>query len=121
MLQKFVLTRSVCITYGWQCHSASASSGGRNGGTAVLPRTVWTPAAPPLVLPTVFPERFTIEVYSTEGGRTLVAAIELVSPSNKDRAGMRRLFAAKCATYLARGVGLVILDVVSSRQSNMHN
>src|SRR4051812_29902344 len=21
MLQKFVLTRSVCITYGWQCHS----------------------------------------------------------------------------------------------------
>src|SRR4051812_30765541 len=23
MLQKFVLTRSVCITYGWQCHSLS--------------------------------------------------------------------------------------------------
>jgi hypothetical protein len=91
------------------------------GGTATAPRTVWTPAAAPLVLPAVFPPSATVEILSTEGGRTHVAAIELISPGNKDHAAKRRLFAAKCATYLSRGVGLVILDVVTSRQGNVHN
>jgi Protein of unknown function (DUF4058) len=95
--------------------------GSGNGGTATMTRTVWAPATAPLVLPAIFPERFTVEILSTEGGRTLVAAIELVSPGNKDRAAKRRLFAAKCATYLARGAGLVILDAVTSRQGNLHN
>jgi len=99
----------------------AAAAPGHDGGTATLPRTVWTPAAPPLVWPAAFPERFTVEVHSTEGGRTLVAAIELVSPGNKDRAGKRRLFAAKCATYLARGAGLVVIDIVTSRHGNLHN
>jgi hypothetical protein len=92
-----------------------------SGGTATLPRTVWTPAAAPLVLPASFPPGCTVEIQITEGGRTLVAAIELVSPGNKDREGKRRLFAAKCATYLSRGIGLVVIDVVTSRQANLHN
>jgi hypothetical protein len=62
-----------------------------------------------------------VEILATEGGRTLVAAVELVSPGNKDRPGNRRLFAAKCATYLSRGIGLIVVDVVTSRQSNLHN
>ena len=100
--------------------SAASSSTGPSG-TATMPQTVWTPSAAPLVIPASFPPGATIEVHSTEGGRTLVAAIELVSPGNKDRATKRRLFAAKCATYLSRGVGLVIVDVVTSRQGNLHN
>src|SRR5262249_47211933 len=91
------------------------------GGVATIPRTVWTPSTAPLVLPAVFPPSCTVEILSTEGGRTLVAAIELVSPANKDRASKRRLFAAKCATYLSRGIGLIIIDVVTSRQGNLHN
>jgi hypothetical protein len=91
------------------------------GGTATLARPVWTPAAPPLVLPAVFPDGFTVEVRSTEGGRSLVAAVELVSPGNKDRGAKRRLFTAKCASYLARGVGLVVVDVVTSRHGNLHD
>src|SRR5262245_55907717 len=87
------------------------AEGGR-GGASTLQQTVWVPAAAPVVLPATFPEGCTIEIVSTEGGRTLVAAIELVSPGNKDRVSERRLFAAKCATYLAKGIGLVILDVV---------
>jgi len=103
-----------------------AESGGparpeRSGGTATATRTVWVPSTAPLVIPAVFPPSCTIQVLATDGGRTLVAAIELVSPGNKDRASKRRLFAAKCATYLARGVGLVVLDVVTSRSGNMHN
>src|SRR5262245_3342394 len=95
----------------------------RAAGTAVAavaPR-VWTPATPPVVLPASFPESCTVEVLETDGGRTLVASIELVSPGNKDRTLKRQLFAAKCATYLARGAGLVIVDVVTSRQGNLHN
>lgn len=87
----------------------------RNGGTATLTRTVWTPAAAPVVLPVEFPERFAVEIHATEGDRTLVGALELISP------GKRRLFAAKCAAYLGRGAGLVIVDVVTSRHANLHN
>jgi hypothetical protein len=102
--------------------SADPGAGRTNGGgAATVPRTVWTPAAAPVVLPAVFPPGCTVEILTTEGGRSLVAAIELVSPGNKDRAGKRRLFAAKCATYLSRGVGLIVVDVVTSRQGNLHN
>lgn len=99
--------------------SGGAANGG--GGTATVTRTVWKPATAPLVFPAAFPEQSTVEIVTAEGGRTLVAAVELVSPGNKDRELKRRLFAAKCATYLARGVGLVIVDVVTVRQANLHN
>jgi hypothetical protein len=98
--------------------SADSASG---GGTATVPRTVWTPALAPLALPASFPPSCTVAIQSTEGDPTLVAAIELVSPANKDRPSHRRLFAAKCATYLSRGIGLIILDVVTSRSGNLHN
>ncbi len=48
------------------------------------------------------------------------AAVELVSPANKDRAGSRRTFAAKCAGYLKHGIGLATIDVVTSRAANLH-
>lgn len=99
----------------------ASSQGPGAGGTATVPRTVWTPAAAPLLLPAVFPPGCTVEIVSTEGARTLVAAIELVSPDNKDRAEKRRLFAAKCATYLSRGIGLIVVDAVTNRQGNLHN
>lgn len=94
---------------------------GVNGGTATLTRRVWTPAKTPLLLPAVFPPNCTVEILTSDGGRTLVAAVELVSPGNKDRNSKRRLFAAKCATYLSRGIGLIIIDVVTTRQGNLHN
>jgi hypothetical protein len=91
------------------------------GGTATIPCTVWTPATAPMIVPAVFPPGCTVQILTTEGGRTLVAAIELVSPGNKDRESKRRLFIAKCATYLSRGIGLIVVDVVTSRQANLHN
>jgi hypothetical protein len=106
------------VTFADQTASAAANGG---GGTATVPCTVWTPTTAPLVLPAVFPPSSTVEIICTEGGRTLVAAIELISPGNKDRASKGRLFGAKCATYLSRGVGLIIVDVVTSRQGNLHN
>src|SRR5207245_7893299 len=92
-----------------------------DAGTATAIRAVWTPAAAPLIIPATFPPSCTVEILATEGGRTLVAAIELVSPGNKDRESKRRLFAAKCATYLSRGIGLIVVDIVTSRKGNLHN
>ncbi len=89
--------------------------------TATLPARVWAPPAPQRTMPAVFPEAFEVRVFNTVGGLTLVAAIELVSPGNKDRADERRAFAAKCASYLYRGIALIILDIVTNRRANLHN
>jgi hypothetical protein len=88
--------------------------------TATLPR-VWTPPAPPRTMPGVFPDTFEVRVFATTSGLTLVAAIELISPSNKDRAEERRAFATKCASYLYQGISLVLIDIVTNRRANLHN
>jgi hypothetical protein len=46
-----------------------------------------------------------------ERGGRLVAAIELVSPRNKDRASAQAAYAAAYAGYLLRGVHLLLVDV----------
>jgi len=93
-----------------------------SGGTAtaVEPR-LWVPPAPIAVVPALFPDDFTVHVFSTEAGPTLVAAIELVSPGNKDREEACRAFAAKSAAYLQRGIGLIIVDIVTNRHANLHD
>lgn len=101
--------------------AAGESVAPRNGGIATLPARTWTPPAPALVVPTAFPDNFEVLVFESEGGARLVAAIELVSPGNKDRPAHRRAFAIKCASYLCQGIGLVVVDIVTSRQANMHN
>jgi hypothetical protein len=53
-------------------------------------------------------------------GAQLRAAIELVSPANKDRPGSRRTFAAKCAGYLKQAVSVILIDVVTERNANLH-
>jgi hypothetical protein len=83
-------------------------------------RAVWTPPPPAMTVPAVFPDDIEVQVYATAAGPTLVAAIELVSPGNKDRAEARRAFAAKCVGYLTRGIGLVVVDVVTNRLANLH-
>jgi hypothetical protein len=49
-----------------------------------------------------------------------VAAIELVSPANKDRPSHRRMFAVKCASYLQQGISVMVVDVVTERPGNLH-
>ena len=89
--------------------------------TATLAAKVWAPPAPDFEMPGVFPDVVRVLVYNSAEGPTLVAAIELVSPGNKDRPETRRDFAAKCATYLQEGIGLVTVDIVTERHANLHN
>jgi hypothetical protein len=95
----------------------SAPPADENGGVAV---DTW-PATTVLTMPAVFPDEIEVQVVQKSGGPTLVGAIELVSPSNKARPDSRRAFAAKCAAYLQTGVGLLIVDVVTERQANLHD
>jgi hypothetical protein len=69
----------------------------------------------------VFPDEIEVQVFATVTGATLVGAIELVSPGNKDRAETRQAFAAKCVSYLTRGIGLIVVDIVTNRLANLHN
>ncbi len=98
----------------------SGPSGHPAGGTVTLSRA-WAPPAPVLVVPAAFPEGVAILIFADEGGTRLVAAIELVSPANKDRDVNRRAFAVKCASYLCQGVSLIVIDIVTSRDANIHD
>jgi hypothetical protein len=55
-----------------------------------------------------------------EREKTLVAAVEFVSPGNKDRAEHRQAFVAKCSVLLQRNIGVAIVDVVTSRGGNLY-
>lgn len=100
----------------------TATRATQNGGVATAARTVkWTPPAPALVMDIKFPDEIEVQVLSTEGGPTVVAAIELISPGNKDRNEKRQAFVSKCVSYLAEGIGLIIIDIVTSRSANLHN
>jgi hypothetical protein len=81
----------------------------------------YTPPAAKMIMPALFPDDFEVHVRDARGDARLVAVVELVSPGNKDRPEARRAFAAKCAAYLQRGIGLIVADTVTTRQANMHN
>jgi hypothetical protein len=96
----------------------SASQSDPNGESV----RVWSPARPKFAARVDFAQldTYEIRVFQDLGGAELRGAIELVSPANKDRPGSRRTFAAKCAGYLRHGIGVVIVDVVTSRAANLH-
>ena len=81
----------------------------------------WLPSAPPVSVGVEWPpiEDVRVEVFADEGDPRLTAAIELVSPRNKDRYRAREAFASKCAGYLRRGCGLVVIDVVTTRRADL--
>jgi len=92
----------------------------RPGPAAVA--TDWTAPAPTQTVPiSVITDVVEVLVFGREAGPTLAAAIEFVSPANKDRPGHREAFVSKCAAYLQQGIGLVVVDVVTDRRANLHD
>lgn len=82
---------------------------------------IWSPPQASVVEAVEFADRDTFEVAVVDMlQRRLVAAIELVSPANKDRPSHRRDFAIKCASYLQQQVSLLVIDVVTSRRDSLH-
>ena len=62
---------------------------------------------------------YEVRIYRGQRDRKLVAAIEIVSPSNKDREDHRGKFISKCAQLLTAGVCVSIVDVVSTLDFNL--
>jgi hypothetical protein len=82
---------------------------------------VWAPPQAKLAVAADFGDTDTFEVQvREETRRRLVAAVELVSPANKDRPTHRRDFAIKCASYLRQHVSVIVVDVVTERRDKMH-
>jgi hypothetical protein len=96
--------------------------GGPPSGSGGAGTAVWTPPRPALSETVDFTDLdvFEVQVLRRRGGPQLRATVELISPANKDRPSNRHAFAVKCASYLNRGVSVVIVDVVTERSANMH-
>src|SRR5205085_6794217 len=82
----------------------------------------WTADAPVVAVETDPPDEYEYEVriFDVEREQTLVAAIELVSPANKDRLESRQAFVAKCAALLRKGVAVSLIDLVTVRRFNLY-
>src|SRR5262249_15208888 len=63
---------------------------------------------------------YEVLVYDEKRRCRLVAAVEIVSPANKDRPEHRRAFAAKCVGLLRERVSVVMVDVVTTRTQNLY-
>jgi hypothetical protein len=90
-----------------------------DGGVATA---VWAPPRPTFTVVTDLPAQddYEVLVYDERRRCRLVAAVEIVSPSNKDRPEHRSAFVAKCLGLLREGVSVVIVDVVTTRTQNLY-
>ena len=90
------------------------------GGVAMA---VWAPSQPSVAVETTLPDydEYEVRIFDAQRGRHLVAAIEIVSPANKDRPEHRTIFVAKCAALLQKGVAVSIIDFVTVRRSNLYS
>ena len=101
-------------------NGSSTLVGGRGTAVASPPRTYAVPA-PTFSVASVIADDFEVRIFRESGGLRLVAAIELVSPGNKDDADARRAFATKCASYLHNSIAVIVIDVVTDRRANLHD
>jgi hypothetical protein len=83
---------------------------------------VWVPSKPTAWAALDFAglDVFEVNILNDEEGPKIVAAIELVSPANKDRPAHRRAFAVKCVSCLQEGISVIMVDVVTERRGNLH-
>ena len=97
--------------------SPFATGEGVGGATAV-----WAPPQPSIAVETTLPDydEYEVRIYDARRGRHLVAAIEIVSPANKDRPEHRNVFIAKCAALLQKGVAVSLIDLATIRHFNLY-
>ena len=88
----------------------------------IEPRT-WAAPAPAIAvavdLATV--DGVEVQVFADDGDPRLAAAVELLSPRNKDRPAARHALAVKCVGYLQQGSSVVVVDTVTTRRSDLRS
>src|SRR4029077_11477216 len=90
-----------------------------NGGLAVA---TYAPPQPTLTVEPRLPlqDVYEVRIYDSRRHRHLVAAIEIVSPSNKDRPETRTTFVSKVTSLLEQGICVSIVDVVTTHDFNLY-
>jgi len=101
--------------------AVSSATKVKDAGGAIA-TAAWAPPAPSFAVDAEIPDQYDYEVliYDAERGRQLVAAVEIVSPANKDRPENRQVFIVKCAGLLRKGVCVSIIDLVTVRHFNLY-
>ncbi|HVC95605.1 MAG TPA: DUF4058 family protein [Pirellulales bacterium] len=90
-----------------------------DGSVAVA---TYAPPKPTVTLEPQLPNQdiYEVRIYDRRRKRRLLATIEIVSPSNKDRPENRSTFVSKMATLLRNNVCVSIVDVVSTSYFNLY-
>lgn len=94
----------------------------RRAKDGALATATWSAPEPTTVaeVEAVDDYEYEVLVFDDSRDRRLVAAVELVSPANKDRPESRRTFVAKCSTLLQKKVSVSIVDLVTTRHFNLY-
>jgi len=82
----------------------------------------WAPPAPAVAVAVELPatDGVEVQVFADDGDPRLTAAVELLSPRNKDRPQARQAFAVKCVNYLQQGSSVVVVDTVTTRRADLN-
>jgi hypothetical protein len=82
----------------------------------------WVAPAPVLAVAIDLPavDGVEVQVFADDGDPRLAAAVDLLSPRNKDRPAARQAFAVKCMGYLQQGSGVVTVDTVTTRRADLN-
>jgi len=82
----------------------------------------WAPPEPGLAVAVELPgvDGVEVQVFADDGDPRLTAAVELLSPRNKDRPQARQAFAVKCVGYLQQGSSVVVVDTVTTRRADLN-
>jgi hypothetical protein len=101
----------------------SAKGNGKTHAEGGVATAVWAPPRPSYSVVTDLPspEEFEVRVFDAKRNCRLVAAVEIISPANKDRPEHRRAFVAKCAALLQNQVSVVMIDIVTTRTLNLYH
>ena len=97
-------------------------SNGNPHGSEDAATAVYAPPTPALSVATESPDlsEYEVRIYDTDRDRRLVAAIEFVSPGNKDRPEHRTAFVTKCRSLLQSRVAVSLVDLVTTREANLY-
>ena len=93
----------------------------QDDGKAATNGLTWAAPEPDLTLLVDLPaaDDLEVQVLTDDGDPHLIAAIELLSPRNKDRPLARDAFVLKCIGYLESGSSVIVVDTVTTRRADL--
>lgn len=104
-------------------HERDSPEGNGRQEPGSVATAVWAPSRPSFAVATDLGslDEYEVQVFDAKRNCRLVAAVEIVSPGNKDRPEHRQAFVSKCAALLQNRVSVVMIDLVTTRTLNFYH